>query len=170
MDCSTADPDPHGELWLDSWLALERAYAEGLVNGIGVSNFDDGLLHAAMDHSWSVLPHVVQNYFALDHLDVSVVQTCREHQIYYQSYSLIRQGIPFTQLQWGMRKLGLHEVDAFEFLIQLVLRADVGVIIRSGNQERIANNLQVANFPFGLRADVFDVYLNRDEEKSRDEV
>lgn len=35
--------DPRGT-WRESWRALERAYAEGAVMSIGVSNFHLGLL------------------------------------------------------------------------------------------------------------------------------
>ena len=62
MHCETTE-DPAGT-WEGSWRALERAYAEGRVDAIGVSNFDLPLLQRMQDEGRevSVLPHVVQNW------------------------------------------------------------------------------------------------------------
>ena len=62
MHCETTE-DPEGT-WHGSWRALEKAYAEGRVESIGVSNFDTDLLNeiSALDSSVSVLPHLVQNW------------------------------------------------------------------------------------------------------------
>lgn len=42
MHCETSE-EPSGT-WRESWNALERAYAEGHVASIGVSNFNHHLL------------------------------------------------------------------------------------------------------------------------------
>lgn len=57
MNCdSSAEP---AASWHQSWHALERAYAEGQVSSIGVSNFDVHQL-AEFESFGTVLPHVVQ--------------------------------------------------------------------------------------------------------------
>ena len=48
-------------MWEGSWLALEKAYAEGRVMSIGVSNFDAALL-ATFSDRFTVRPHIVQNW------------------------------------------------------------------------------------------------------------
>ena len=60
MDCSDAVA---GGTWIDSWRALQRAYAEGRALAIGVSNFDINELERLLGMA-AVRPHVVQNWYA----------------------------------------------------------------------------------------------------------
>ena len=74
MHCETKK-DPDGT-WRESWKALEKAYAEGRVMCIGVSNFDVNLLEELLDIA-AVKPHVVQNYAAPGSVDIDVRKWCR---------------------------------------------------------------------------------------------
>ena len=47
--------------WVQSWHALERAFAEGRASSIGVSNFDVTLLEEFKLFA-NVFPHAVQNF------------------------------------------------------------------------------------------------------------
>ena len=49
-DCTQGDKDdnPEAPLWLDTWRAFEKLYAEGVVLAIGVSNFNAELLARAI--------------------------------------------------------------------------------------------------------------------------
>jgi diketogulonate reductase-like aldo/keto reductase len=62
MHCQTT-VDPEGT-WQQSWRALEKAYSEGKVQSIGVSNFDVVHLDELLTFA-NVKPHVVQNFAAI---------------------------------------------------------------------------------------------------------
>jgi diketogulonate reductase-like aldo/keto reductase len=81
--------DPQGT-WQQSWKALEKMYAEGYLQAIGVSNFDVTLLQQLKDKVGTILPHVVQNYASMDHPDTEVRLWCSVHGTAYQPYATIR--------------------------------------------------------------------------------
>lgn len=88
MHCHTA-VDPEGT-WVESWKALEKAYAEGYVQSIGVSNFNVEQLEDIRLRSGVVLPQLVQNYGALGHLDEKVRAWTQRYHVAYQPYASVR--------------------------------------------------------------------------------
>lgn len=69
MHCDdTVDPSA---TWKESWKALEKAYAEGQVMSIGVSNFDARLLKE-LEEEAVVMPHLVQNWAEPGSMDLHV--------------------------------------------------------------------------------------------------
>ena len=84
MHCQ--DSEEPAATWRQSWHALERAYAEGHVASIGVSNFDSALL-AEFEHFGTVLPHAVQNSAQPGQVDMSVREWCSLHGAVFMPYS-----------------------------------------------------------------------------------
>ena len=96
--------------WEGSWHALEKAYAEGRVGAIGVSNFNITLLekfaplHFEVKESErvpqtinydylshvKVLPHVIQNWAEPGNIDIDVLNWCKEKNAIYQTYATLR--------------------------------------------------------------------------------
>ncbi|KAH9258572.1 hypothetical protein BASA81_003074 [Batrachochytrium salamandrivorans] len=151
MDCSQAEIDLEGDLWLESWRAMEKLYAEGLVYAIGVSNFDLHLLNIAASHKTQVTPHFVQNHFAIGNLDLAVVNWCKELGVYYQAYGLIRNGIP------KLKEKPTHMTD-LEFLVQITVKAKIGVLLRSTTPEHVISNAQIADAPIQVQADILTLF------------
>jgi diketogulonate reductase-like aldo/keto reductase len=143
MDCSSADED-NGELWLESWRAMERLYAEGLILAIGLSNFDDYLVEQALLKSRSVPPMLLQNYFSLENLDENVVRLCEHLGIYYQAYSLFREvpGLAIQQKLTTAMEMSNWQLDQMAFTMKLALNAGVGFIVRSQSAIHLKENLQ----------------------------
>jgi 2,5-diketo-D-gluconate reductase A len=75
--------------WVNSWHALERAYAEGRASSIGVSNFDVKLLDQIQTFA-DVLPHVVQNFAEPGKLDFDVRVWCSRNSAVFMPYSVQR--------------------------------------------------------------------------------
>jgi diketogulonate reductase-like aldo/keto reductase len=84
MHCDTSE-EPSAS-WRESWHALERAYAEGHISSIGVSNFDSRLL-AEFDHFGTVLPHAVQNAARTGQVDLPAREWCSLHDAVFMPYS-----------------------------------------------------------------------------------
>ena len=145
MDCSTADPDddPDNPLWVSSWSALEKLYAEGRVKGIGLSNanYDEHLLRFETDGRLTLMPHVVQNYMALEQRDMNVVGWCVETKVLFQAYGLLRNLTPY-QLHALQPIADVMEATPRQVLIKWLVQRHIGVIARSKNPDHIVSNLR----------------------------
>lgn len=146
MHCDTT-VDPEGT-WRDSWVALEKAYAEGLVMSIGVSNFDADLLDELIRFA-TVRPHVIQNHAEPGQLDDEVRLWCRDHYTIYQPYASVRNlhllpvNVQNNLLKISQeRKLSVHNI-ALRFFVQTGYSS---VIPRSSKLEHLKENLQVFNY------------------------
>jgi len=149
MHCETTE-DPSGT-WEGSWRALERAYAEGRVDSIGVSNFDLPLLQRMQDEGRevSVIPHVVQNWAEPGSRDNDVLAWCKETKTIYQTYATLRN---LRQLSTSKRD---DVADAMKRLadkymktehgvaLRLMVQSGMAVIPRASNTEHLRENLKV---------------------------
>ncbi|KAG8463696.1 hypothetical protein KFE25_003969 [Diacronema lutheri] len=76
-----------------SWRALQLALGRGLARAIGVSNFAQADLAAAIDGSKAlggVLPAVNQCSMSIGHRDQPMLELCRRLGITYEAYSPLR--------------------------------------------------------------------------------
>jgi len=128
--------------WQDSWLALERALAEGRVNAIGVSNFDVSLLEN-LKADFPVNAFVVQNFAEPGRPEADVVRWCSMNGAVFMPYATIRnlkRLSPEVQqaVQNAAQKNGktAHEV-VNRFFVQL----GATIIPRSTSKEHLAANV-----------------------------
>ena len=151
MDCP---PNPSGT-WQQSWRALEKAYAEGIVRAIGVSNFDERLMEELVEFG-SVPPHLVQNWMDPLHVNQEVLSICKTHRTMFQAYSMVREWV--GRGTSGDRKtkqtIRFHatqnKITTSELLLRWALqfgteRAGVplGVVVRSKTRAHLGSNLAV---------------------------
>lgn len=145
MRCSdTVDPDG---TWRQSWRALERAYAEGRVMSIGVSNFDVKLLNELLDFA-TVRPHVVQNFAEPGSVDGDVRSWCNEHQVVYQPYASIRNLQTLRpELHAALHRIAAERsVSAHSVAIRFFTQSGSGVIPRSTNADHLKENLETFGY------------------------
>ncbi|CAD5226757.1 unnamed protein product [Bursaphelenchus xylophilus] len=71
---------------IDAWRGLEKAYEEGLVRAIGVSNFELAHLEHLFSFS-SVHPAVNQCEFHPLYRPNEVIEWCRNNNVHFQAYS-----------------------------------------------------------------------------------
>lgn len=145
MHCETTE-EP-GATWRQSYWALQRAYAEGRIMALGVSNFDAPLLAELIAGEGTLLlPQVVQNWAEPGRSDAGVRQVCAAHGILYQPYAPLRnlQFLPAAlrkALRDIGRRLGVSEhAVALRYFVQL----GAAVIPRSRSWEHLAENLAVS--------------------------
>ena len=76
--------------WQQSWRALERAYAEGTVLQLGVSNFDAARFQELLALA-VVPPALLQNFVDVAHAaDPAVLALCARHGVLFQAYAATR--------------------------------------------------------------------------------
>jgi len=142
MHCHTAvDPEAN---WIESWHALEKAYAEGRVNSIGVSNFDLKLLQH-LEEVGTVRPHAVQNFAKIGEMDMDVRRWCLMNNAAYQPYASQRvmSSIPQAAQVVLQRVAASHNVTVQVASLRFFLQTGAAVIPRSGNEVHLKENLGV---------------------------
>ena len=149
MHCETT-VDTSGT-WQESWHALEKAYAEGRLNSIGVSNFDTSLLEELGEFS-TVRPHLVQNHAAPGNVDRDVRRWCEENFVMYQPYASLRNmASSAAPIKSTLRKIANEKgVSEYEIALKFFIQTEAIVIPRSKNVENLKNNLGVMSFDFDL--------------------
>lgn len=145
MHCETT-VDPQGT-WRESWKALEKAYAEGRLLSIGVSNFNEELLEEALDHG-SVLPHVVQNFAEVRKVDEAVRELCQKNLIVYQPYASVRnlQFLSDDIKQYTAQLAKKYKVSEHSVSLRFFLQSGASIIPRSSKLHHLKENLQVLNW------------------------
>lgn len=138
--------DPKGT-WRESWKALEKAYAEGSVMSIGVSNFDVTLLNELLDFA-SIRPHVVQNFAEPGNVDGDVRAWCRDHGVLYQPYASIRNmdKLPAETLSALQRIASERAVSPHSVALRFFIQSGSGVIPRSKDAAHLKENLNAFSY------------------------
>ena len=145
MHCETT-VDPSGT-WRESYRALERAYAEGRVMAIGVSNFDDRLLAEITDMA-STLPHVVQNHADPARLDQLVRDWCRRNDVLFQPYAVQRnlKSLP-RHLMATLERISASRNQTLNAVVLKFYHQTGAVLIpRSTNTAHLSANLNLGEW------------------------
>jgi 2,5-diketo-D-gluconate reductase A len=134
--------------WAQSWRALEKAYAEGIVLSIGVSNFDHALLLEMDDHAM-VIPHAVQNHADLSHHDIESRVWCAEHSVVFIPYATGRQISDLPEdLKMRLRTFATRSELSENAVVSLFfLSSGTAVIPRSTNFDHLVENLKISSLP-----------------------
>ena len=128
----------------ESWVAIEQLYHEGLVKGIGVSNYLLPFLHELEGYS-AVVPAVNQIEFSPYLYLQEELQHCREKGIQLQGYSPVARGAKFkdSKLVQLAEKYGKSPA---QMMIRWQLEHGVSVIPKSSNLQRLQENFAVFDF------------------------
>jgi diketogulonate reductase-like aldo/keto reductase len=134
-----------------SWHALEKAYAEGLLQSIGVSNFQIPLLNQLMEEGAVMFPHVIQNYAAFDELDLEVRQWCNQYHVAYQPYASLRNlaenNMPVKSLRLAKQIAQRYRTSEHMVTLKFFLQTGAAIIPRATQYDHLVENLQAALHP-----------------------
>ncbi|KAH3687569.1 hypothetical protein WICPIJ_001449 [Wickerhamomyces pijperi] len=147
----------HGLSIEDAWLQIEKAFEEGKVRHIGVSNFDT----AHLDRIRKVGkygPQVLQiEYHAyLQNQSNGIIQYAKDHDILVEAYSPLA---PLSRSPDGPLKDLLPELVAkygktdAQILLRWVYQQGIVVLTTTSNQDRLDDSLAI----FGFELDQEDV-------------
>jgi diketogulonate reductase-like aldo/keto reductase len=145
MHCEdTVEP---GATWHDSWRALERAYSEGRVMSIGVSNFNADQL-AQLSEMATVLPHAVQNHGQPGKMDEQVRAWCTEHNSFYMPYAAGRniKHLSEAMLTATVKIASNHGVSPNAVTSRFFLQTGAVVIPRSTKREHLRENMAIRSW------------------------
>lgn len=136
-------PNPLADLYVQSWQALERIYAEGEVRAIGISNFTNDHLHRLLERA-EIVPAVNQIELHPSFQQRSVVSTCQRLGIAVEAYSPLGQGRDL-RLEPVTRIGRSHCITPAQVILRWHLQQGIIVIPKSRTPERITENLSLCN-------------------------
>ncbi|HEY3558461.1 MAG TPA: aldo/keto reductase [Kribbella sp.] len=137
-------PNPAADLYVDSWRALEKHYADGRVRAIGVSNFLAEHLDRLSEQSETV-PAVNQIELHPTYQQRELTESCRDRSIAVEAYSPLGQGGDLD-LPVLTSIAEAHRVTPAHVVLRWHLHRGHVVIPKSVTTERIRANFDVGGF------------------------
>jgi len=150
MHCETT-LDPEGT-WQQSWRAMERAYGEGRVMAIGVSNFNIELLREASVIG-TVRPHAVQNFAEPGSLDLEVRQWCDDYGAAYMPYASQRNfHLLSTEMRTTIERVAKGRgVSPYAVISNFFLQSGATIIPRSSNPSHLQELMGITKWYLTLK-------------------
>ncbi|XP_078063390.1 glyoxal reductase-like [Mustelus asterias] len=127
-----------------SWEAMEGLYRDGKFRAIGVSNYTAGHLRGLLAHC-RVMPAVLQVEYHPRLVQSELRAFCSEAGLHLQAYSSLGTGHLLEEP--GVRALAerLDRTPA-QVLLRWALQQGIGVIPKSTDPQRIAQNARIFDF------------------------
>lgn len=138
-----------GLLYVDSWRAMEKLQAEGLIRSIGVSNFHGHHIDEILKVS-SVVPAVNQIELHPWLTQEAMVEYDASHGIITQAWSPLARGKIFDEALLA-ELAGVYGKSAAQVVLRWHIQRGISVIPKTSSVGRLAENLDV--FDFELSAD-----------------
>ena len=124
-----------------AWRALEKAYQEGKLRAIGVSNFQIGDLNSLME-ACAVKPMVNQILLHISNTPLELVEFCQNNGIAVEAYSPIAHGeiLHQPEIQTMAEKYG---VSVPQLCIRYTLQLGAVSLPKTANPAHMETNTQV---------------------------
>uniref|UniRef100_A0A1I8AEK9 Aldo_ket_red domain-containing protein n=1 Tax=Steinernema glaseri TaxID=37863 RepID=A0A1I8AEK9_9BILA len=146
---------------IEVYQALERCKEEGKVRSIGVSNFEIRHLQELLQVC-RYRPVVNQCEFHPFCCRRELLEYCRQQEIFFEAFtSLARQDPKLYKNEVVLRIAESHNMDVSHVLLAFALTQHIGVIPKSSNPERIAENINVVGKKLTLKEVEDLLSLNR---------
>ncbi len=143
-------PVPSRDLYVDTWRALEKLYADGLVRAIGVCNFQPAHLRRLLDET-DIAPAVNQIELHPNLQQAELRAFHAEHGIATEAWSPLGQGKGLLDDPTIGQLARKHGRTPAQIVLRWHLQIGNVVIPKSVTPSRIAENIDV--FGFQLDAD-----------------
>jgi len=128
----------------DTWRAMEKLYAEGLVKAVGVSNFMQHHLEDLLQTA-EIVPMVNQMEFHPYLVQQGLLDFCASHKIQYEAWSPFMQGKLF-RLDICKELEKKYNKSAAQIILRWDLQKGVVTIPKSAKKERILSNAAIFDF------------------------
>jgi len=143
-------PTPKRDLYVETWRALERLYADGRLRAIGVSNFTVAYLTRLLDEG-TVVPAVNQIELHPGLVQEELRNFHASHGIVTESWSPLGRGHGLLDQEVVTSIAAAHDKTAAQVVLRWHLDLGLVTIPKSTRAERIRENFDV--FDFTLTAD-----------------
>ena len=134
------------------WRALEKAYKDGKVKAIGVSNFLVDDLENILD-GCEVKPMVNQILTHITNTPLELINFCREHVILCEAYSPIAHGEALKN-RLILSVAEKYSVTPAQLCVRYALQLGMVVLPKTSNPEHMKNN---ADIEFEISAEDMDI-------------
>lgn len=128
----------------ETWKALEKAYNNGKVKAIGVSNFTIGHLQDLMNGA-EINPMVNQVEFHPQLVQQKLLDFCNENNIQLQAWSPIMKG-KVNEINSIKAIAKKHGKSAVQVVLRWDLQKGVATIPKSVHEDRIEKNCNIFDF------------------------
>lgn len=137
-------PAPEKDLYVETWKALEKLYAEKKIRAIGVSNFQPAHLDKLIAEG-TIVPaaNQVELHPALQNREVIAFNA--EHGIATEAWSPLAQGAMLTD-ETILAIADAHKVTAAQVILRWHLQQGRVIIPKSVTESRIVANLDLFGF------------------------
>lgn len=152
----------------DSWKALEECVKCGKLKSIGVSNYT--LKHLKEMEGYALIPPAVHQFEVHPaHLEVDVIDYCREKGIFVQTYASLAEGDLlkeyFIQSNPVFCQMAIkYNCTLAQVLLKWPLQRGWGIIPKSVNPQRIKENIELDHFE--ISSDDMEIINNFHEKVS----
>lgn len=134
------------------WRALEKAYKDGKVKAIGVSNFLVDDLENILD-GCEVKPMVNQILTHITNTPLELINFCREHGILCEAYSPIAHGEALKN-RLILSVAEKYSVTPAQLCVRYALQLGMVILPKTSNPEHMKNN---ADIEFEISAEDMDI-------------
>lgn len=134
------------------WRALEKAYKDGKVKAIGVSNFLVDDLENILD-GCEVKPMVNQILTHIANTPLELINFCREHGILCEAYSPIAHGEALKN-RLILSVAEKYSVTPAQLCVRYALQLGMVILPKTSNPEHMKNN---ADIEFEISAEDMDI-------------
>ena len=138
-------PTPERDLYLETWRALERLYADGRTRAIGVSNFTQRHLQRLLDEC-DVVPAVNQVELHPGFPQDPLRDFHAAHGIVTEAWSPLGRGHGLLDAPAVTRIADTHSVTPAQVVLRWHLQLGLVVIPKSTHADRIRANIDVFGF------------------------
>jgi diketogulonate reductase-like aldo/keto reductase len=128
----------------DTWLALEKLYAEKRVKAIGVANYLVPFLEE-LDTYASMPPALDQVEFTPWLFQKELLDYCAEKKIQLQSYSPITRGKKFGDPRL-LKLCDKYDKSPAQIILRWNLEHGISTIPKSSNRKRLQENFDILQF------------------------
>ncbi|MEV6897711.1 aldo/keto reductase [Amycolatopsis sp. NPDC051372] len=138
-------PLPARDMYLDTWKALEKLYADGRVRAIGVSNFQPSHLRRVLDEG-AVVPAVNQIELSPYLVQQELRAFHADHGIATEAWSPLAKGGDLLGEQAVVEVASAHGRTPAQVVLRWHLQLGNVVIPKSVTPSRVAENFDVFGF------------------------
>ncbi len=138
-------PCPTQDLYVDTWRAFEKLYADGRVRAIGVSNFEPAQLERLFDEC-DIVPAInqIELHPWLQQAELRAFDA--EHGIVTEAWSPLAQGGAFLENPTIVQIADKHDVTPAQAILRWHLDLGNVIIPKSVTPSRIRSNLDLFGF------------------------